>query len=71
MYYIHFPTRSSNEIGLCLPPPRMAALFPPPNLLGPSVALTMGAPRWPMRAGLGPRSFFSMMQGEEMVRGAR
>lgn len=31
----------------------------------------MGAPRWPMRAGLGPRSFFSMMQGEEMVRGAR
>jgi len=33
--------------------------------------LTMGAPRWPTRAGLGGSWFSSMMQGEVIPRGAR
>lgn len=34
-------------------------------------SLTMGAPRWPTRAGLGGSWFSSMMQGEVIPRGAR
>lgn len=34
-------------------------------------SLTMGAPRWPTRAGLGGSWFSSMMQGEVIARGAR
>lgn len=33
--------------------------------------LTIGAPRWPTRAGLGGSWFSSMMQGEVIPRGAR
>lgn len=34
-------------------------------------SLTMGAPRWPTRAGLGGSWFSSMMQGEVIPRGSR
>lgn len=34
-------------------------------------ALTMGAPRCPTSSGLGGKSLSSLIQGEEMLRGAR
>lgn len=45
-----------------------------PKLCGSTLqvlSLTMGAPRWPTRAGLGGSWFSSMMQGEVIPRGAR